>query len=232
MIGIPDLFRKIFSLYFQNFPKIAATIVIPLALAVAGFFLPDTRGDDTWPLFAVSVFFACVFFARAWADQMYLRIFSTSSNGDEVNFSSLARKSLVFLPGYAVLVFLWWIFVGFGFAFLLVPGVIFLVWYFFAAPAFVVEGKGILDSFRRSRELTHGFGMAIFGRFFIAILALFFLLILTNQTVAFLLVSAPASASVALSVRAVQLLADQLLAPLFAALIIVLYNDVCRIKST
>ncbi|MEK7606891.1 MAG: hypothetical protein AAB444_01715 [Patescibacteria group bacterium] len=231
MIGLLDLFRKISALYLQNFSKVVATMLVPLALPAMGLLLPDSFRTRTLTILIMSVFFAVVFFARVWADQTYFRIFFTSSQGEAVGFSALARASIALLPGYAVLVFLWWLVVSFGFVLLLVPGCIFLTWYFFVAPAFLVEGRGILDSFRRSRELTHGLGMAIFGRFFSFILALFFLRMLIGQGIGLLLASAPASGSVFWTAYAVGLIIDQLMVPLFAALTVVLYNEVRRIKT-
>lgn len=231
MIGLLELFRKISALYLQNFSKVIATMFVPLALLVAGLLLPDSFQTRTLTISVMSVFFAFVFFARVWADQTYFRIFFTSSQGETVSFSFLARASIAILPGYALLVFLWWLVVSLGFVLLLIPGCIFLTWYFFAAPAYVVEGRGILDSFRRSRELTHGLGMAIFGRFFAVVLAFLFLRILIDQGIGVLLASVPASSGVLWTVYAVGLIVDQLMVPLFAALTVVLYNEVRRIKT-
>ena len=53
-----------------------------------------------------------------------------------------------------------------GMVFILIPGIILSVWWAVVAPCMVVENRGILDSFGRSRALTEGRRMAIFGLFF------------------------------------------------------------------
>jgi len=66
------------------------------------------------------------------------------------------RELLAHLPiGRLICVDLLWVAVIFaGFVALIVPGVIFLVWFSLVAPACELEDRRIVDSFRRSRELV------------------------------------------------------------------------------
>jgi Uncharacterised protein family (UPF0259) len=50
-----------------------------------------------------------------------------------------------------------------GFVFLIVPGFILLTWWALIPPAIVLEKKGVMDSFGRSRELVRGNGWSVFG---------------------------------------------------------------------
>lgn len=59
---------------------------------------------------------------------------------------------------------------GLGFILLLVPGVILAVLWSVAAPAVVVEKRGVLESFQRSRDLTRGYRWNVFGLLVIYIL--------------------------------------------------------------
>lgn len=52
---------------------------------------------------------------------------------------------------------------GFAFVLLIVPGVILAVLWSVAAPAVVVEKRGVLESFQRSRDLTRGYRWNVFG---------------------------------------------------------------------
>jgi hypothetical protein len=47
--------------------------------------------------------------------------------------------------------------------FLIVPGFILLTWWALIPPAIVLEKKGVMDSFGRSRELVRGNGWSVFG---------------------------------------------------------------------
>jgi MFS family permease len=60
--------------------------------------------------------------------------------------------------------------VGIGFFLLVVPGCILLTIWAVIAPAIVIEKKGAIDAFGRSRELVKGFGWSVFGTVLVATL--------------------------------------------------------------
>ena len=60
--------------------------------------------------------------------------------------------------------------VGIGFFLLIVPGCILLTIWAVIAPVIVIERKGALDSFGRSRELVRGNGWPVFGTVIVATL--------------------------------------------------------------
>lgn len=60
--------------------------------------------------------------------------------------------------------------VGIGFFLLIVPGCILLTIWAVIAPAIVIEKKGAIDAFGRSRELVKGFGWSVFGTVLVATL--------------------------------------------------------------
>jgi hypothetical protein len=53
--------------------------------------------------------------------------------------------------------------VAIGLFLLIVPGLILLTWWALVAPVIVVERTGVIDAFRRSRELVDGNGWSVFG---------------------------------------------------------------------
>jgi MFS family permease len=60
--------------------------------------------------------------------------------------------------------------VGIGFFLLIVPGCILLTIWAVIAPAIVIEKRGVMASFGRSRELVRGFGWPVFGTVIVATL--------------------------------------------------------------
>jgi hypothetical protein len=50
-----------------------------------------------------------------------------------------------------------------GLALLIIPGLILLTWWSLITAAIVLEGKPVLESFGRSRELVRGHGWSVFG---------------------------------------------------------------------
>jgi hypothetical protein len=63
--------------------------------------------------------------------------------------------------------------IGVGFLFLIVPGLILLTIWSVLGPSIVVERKGVLDAFGRSRELVKGHGWQVFGVIFVVFLIVF-----------------------------------------------------------
>jgi Uncharacterised protein family (UPF0259) len=50
-----------------------------------------------------------------------------------------------------------------GFALLVIPGFVLLTWWIALIPVVVLERRGVLESFGRSRELVRGHGWSVFG---------------------------------------------------------------------
>jgi ABC-type multidrug transport system fused ATPase/permease subunit len=60
--------------------------------------------------------------------------------------------------------------IAIGFVLLVVPGLILLTIWAVVAPVIVIERKGVIDSFGRSRELVRGNGWQVFGVIFVVFL--------------------------------------------------------------
>jgi hypothetical protein len=60
--------------------------------------------------------------------------------------------------------------IALGFVLLIVPGLILLTWWCLIVPVIVLEGKGVGESFGRSRELVRGHGWTVFGIVILAVI--------------------------------------------------------------
>jgi hypothetical protein len=109
-----------------------------------------------------------------------------------------------------------------GFVALIIPGFVFLAWFALVAPAVEIERLGVLDSFRRSRELVRGHVWFVLA------------LILPTLIVEDVLANAAQSASVwgigegFVGDWAGSLLANLLTAPFYAAAVTVLFLELRR----
>ncbi|HET8592368.1 MAG TPA: hypothetical protein VFL56_01775 [Solirubrobacterales bacterium] len=63
-----------------------------------------------------------------------------------------------------------WIAVGIGLVLLIIPGLILITIWAVVAPSIVVENRGAIEAFGRSRELVRGNGWSVFGAIVIAFL--------------------------------------------------------------
>jgi len=53
--------------------------------------------------------------------------------------------------------------IGAGLALLVVPGLVLLTWWVLIVPAIMLEGRGVLEAFGRSKALVSGHGWSVFG---------------------------------------------------------------------
>ena len=81
-----------------------------------------------------------------------------------------------FLP-VLVLTILWWLGVMFGWILLIVPALILIAMWAVALPAMVGEGLGVIAAFGRSRALTRGHRLSIFGVLFLLVIVYYVLAI-------------------------------------------------------
>lgn len=84
-------------------------------------------------------------------------------NGKSVDLGSALSTGLRFFFPLLGLAILMGLALFLGYLLLIVPGLILTVMWVVASPALVVENRGILDSFQRSRDLTRGNRWMIFA---------------------------------------------------------------------
>jgi hypothetical protein len=85
--------------------------------------------------------------------------------------------------------------IGIGFVLLIVPGVIAVLMLMLVAPVIVLERRGVVESLKRSRELTRDFNLRHFG--YSLLLAIIFFVALMGMAVALLFLAPdPASGAI------------------------------------
>jgi hypothetical protein len=77
--------------------------------------------------------------------------------------------------------------IGIGLLLLIVPGLILLTWWSLIVPVIVLEGKGAIESFSRSRNLVRGYDFPVFG----VIMLEFLLLIVVGIVLSLILTALP-----------------------------------------
>ena len=112
--------------------------------------------------------------------------------------------------------------VGIGFILIIVPGLFLMTIWAVAAPAFVIERRGVFAAFGRSRELVRGHGWQVFG----VILVVFGLGIAVAIIVAIV-----ASGLGVAGVAIVQWVVDVLVSPFTALISAVLYFSLRRVHG-
>ncbi len=111
-----------------------------------------------------------------------------------------------------------------GFVLLIVPGLILLTIWALVVPVIVVERRGVIDSFKRSRELVRGNGWPVFG--------VVIIIIILQQIVSFLFQSVGGVASDnAVTYGIATLVGNVLVAPLHALAAAVMFFALTRTRG-
>lgn len=114
--------------------------------------------------------------------------------------------------------------IGIGFILLVVPGLILLTIWAVIAPAIVVERRGVIEAFGRSRELVRGNGWQVFGVIFVA-----FVIAIVVQTI-LAVIAVGVHDSTVLRIIA-NVLASTLTAPITALVAAVIYFRLLALKE-
>jgi hypothetical protein len=83
--------------------------------------------------------------------------------GEVASMGALVSQTLPFVGPLVGVALLAGIGIGIGFVLLIVPGLFLLTIWAVLAPAVVIERRGVLEAFRRSREMVEGSNWQVFG---------------------------------------------------------------------
>jgi ABC-type multidrug transport system fused ATPase/permease subunit len=168
-LDVARVFERIFQIYRDQF-----TLLIPAALVV---FVPVALLSGLIYAGDVSVIGALLVAALAtvatyWFQGMVVEAAEDILDGRrDHSVGSLVRSVTPVLGPLVLAGILAGIGVGIGLLLLIVPGLFLLTIWAVVAPVVVLERKGALDAFGRSRQLVKGHGWQVFG----VIVALFLL---------------------------------------------------------
>ncbi len=92
---------------------------------------------------------------------------------EKIDFQAAYRKAWEKLPSYFGVSLVAGLAILGGSVFLIIPGIIFYVWFVFATYVLVFEKKGIIESLKQSKKYVQGAWFAVAGRLLVGLLALF-----------------------------------------------------------
>ena len=131
-----------------------------------------------WATILASVLIGSLLYAGATAGLLKV------ARGEQTSLGDCFRAGTAkFLPVLGLTI-LWWLGVGLGWVLLLIPGLILITMWSAALPALIGENLGVIESFGRSRELTRGSRLSIFGLLLVSLIILYMPMILLGGAVA------------------------------------------------
>lgn len=183
IIAIGDLLKSTWSVYLSNWKKFATILIIPLSLSfvvnLVLYFVENFGASLAWPWWiligiftaVIMVVFLVLYFMSYIAQFLLLKDLT-----QEVSFSNLkswiakARPYFWIVAGVSAVYSL---FALIGFVLLIIPGIIFMVYYGFVIYFVIFEDKKFEGSFGLSRELVKNYWWAVFGRLVFGMLLIY-----------------------------------------------------------
>lgn len=175
-LTIGNVYSEAVSLYTGSLtafwlPYIAVSVPLQLLL--------EYMRVHMTPVFLFSMLFQILSYLVSAAVGLYVLVSAESRYRDSAlsRGEILDRAGKIFLP-YILLQLLVYLGLIGGILLLIVPGIIFSLWWSVSSPVFVIEGAGITESMRRSKVLTKGYKGEIFiiyALFILLTVALYFL---------------------------------------------------------
>lgn len=164
-MGIGDILDVTFRLYrrrFLTFLTISLLVYVPYALLLALLPTPVETGQtqtavDPGQIIAGWVgFILFVLVLMPLCGAAMVHNISASYLGDDLSAGSSYGRAAGRVPSLLGAQFLAGLIAAIGFLLLIVPGVIFSLWFLVVGPVVILEGAGVVQSLGRSRELMRG----------------------------------------------------------------------------
>lgn len=243
LIGAGDLIKKSWSLYWSNWTMlvtIALWSLIPVVATILIAFIPDSLWLAALFL-SIAVGIGAVI-VGLWVYISLTRAIAKLYNNQKVEVSEIYQKA------WDNIIPLLWVSILSGLAIfggtllLIIPGIIFAVWFAFASVIVVLNNTRGTDALRESKALVSGKWWSVFWRF----IAVYFVYGVLFYTVTILLMvgiglitgswEAMMSGTSADTVMWIETIATNLInivaMPLFSAVTIILYLELKKFKKT
>jgi hypothetical protein len=161
-IDVPAVFTRIFEIYRDQaglFLPVALAVFIPVAILSA----LAQGGVASSLVFGLPAAVLSLIATYAYQGMVVETVRDIQDGVRDLSLGGLLRSVtpvLAPLIGASILAGLG---IGLGLLLLIVPGLVLLTWWAVIAPAIVLERRGVIEAFGRSRELVRGNGWQVFG---------------------------------------------------------------------
>lgn len=195
---VVELIKNSFRIYFKSenlayLVKVLLVMYLILGLLLAPVIIPSVfypvlfdkgfQGLPSWLIILLIglafLVFTLVFIVGFWMQTTLITAVSQVVKGEIIGIKETLSRGWRKIWKFVGTSLLSGIITMLGFAFLIIPGIIFSVWFSFATFIVVIEGRGVTESLKESEALVSGYFWPVLARFIV-----FGLLILIVQVAA------------------------------------------------
>ena len=217
---------KFVRIYLWGLLFTLAPIMIFLIVLGLGFL---TRLEQTLPFLIIGGFIGvwAFIFAIYFGIRTYLSLFLLVKKDYAGKELEIYKESKEYFWSYLAVVALTAILMMLWFLALIIPAIIYSIFYAFTVYAFMFEGKRDISAVKRSQELVTGYWWAVFGRFlFIGLILWVFIMIISIP-----LNFVPETSAFAIIWGAFIQIVNYLIGPICMLFTYQMYQDLVRIKK-
>lgn len=217
--SVGKLLTDTWKIYKENFKQFFGIVIIPSVLVfVFGFFLVE---DNTILMIVSSILTVMLSY---WL--MASLIFAFKNRGKIDIKTSLEFGIQKLFPLFFVSI-LYGIIVMAGIVLLVVPGIIFLIWFFFSNYVLIYQNKGGMSALLKSRKLVIGNWWGVFGRLLAMIIIVSIIFAIISLPLSFLTFNG----NINLFTSIIELLINLFVLPFFTCYSGLLYENLSEVKE-
>lgn len=231
MISFTDLVKKVLAVYTNNFKLILGILAISIIWNLTTRSVPvslATAFNYMIPVMILS------FIISGFTELALVRTLFNLSQNKPISIGIAWSEALRKLPWFILILIVWLIIMLIGTAFLIIPAIIFAIWFMFLTPVLVVENIRSLAILKRSKQLVSGYFFPLLLRAVAIILPSLFIVIVASQGFYNIVNSvSPVSALPYLNIVSslFNALLSTLFLPIISGAIVILYCEMRRIKK-
>ncbi|MFA5188001.1 MAG: glycerophosphoryl diester phosphodiesterase membrane domain-containing protein [Patescibacteria group bacterium] len=233
LMPISDLMKKGWDFYTDNFQKFITPVII-MIIPYLVYYLALYFGNPSI-LILVLLLTVIMLAVNLWIAIVIIQLINAILKKQAYDLNKIFESSLKKIPSYLLVAILTGLILIGGFVLLIIPGIIFAVWYAFSAYTNILENKKGWEALKSSKELVQGRWGSTFWRLILPALAVYFVVMLVVIILMYLLTGGHIdsnSYSQSIMMNIVSSIIFIFLAPLFASFSLILYNNLKETKET
>lgn len=217
----------LWGLLFTIIPVVVGAVLLVVDRVIIGKLDSMAGLQVSFLILSIILLFACFLAFIYFAIRAYMGAFllvKKNYTGDELKIFKETKK---YFWSYFWLSILTTVFVLLWALLLIIPGIIFSIFYSFAVYAFFFEGLTGMEAIRRSVNLVKNYWWAVFGRFIVIGIALYIFIMITSIPLYFV----DENSSFALIWGAIVQIISFLIGPISLLYFYQIYQDLVKIKK-
>jgi len=232
LIPIADIIKNGWELYTENFQKFLIPILI-MALPYAILFLLQYYGR-TWAAIFIVIVFVSIIMIELWLGIYFILMIDKIYNKQKIDTNKLLEEAFKKIASYFWVCVLMALVIIAGLILIIIPGIIFTIWFNFAPYANVLENKKGITALKASKELVEKRWFATCWRLIVPPLLVYLIVMAIVIGLTFMVTGGQinnASIEQNLLINSLSTFIFILLSPLFISFSIILYNSLKETKQ-